>query len=91
MQFVERHQWIPEWNITYSLGIDGISVLFVLLSTLVTILCVLISWNSIKVKLKEFYIALLVLEGAMIGVFSSLDFFLFYLFWEAMLIPCISS
>lgn len=87
MQFVERHQWIPDWNITYSLGIDGISVLFVLLSTLVTILCVLISWNSIKVKLKEFYIALLVMEGAMIGVFSSLDFFLFYLFWEAMLIP----
>lgn len=87
MQFVEKHQWIPDWNITYSLGIDGISVLFVLLSTLVTILCVLISWNSIKVKLKEFYIALLVMEGAMIGVFSSLDFFLFYLFWEAMLIP----
>jgi NADH-quinone oxidoreductase subunit M len=87
MQFVEKHQWIPDWNITYSLGIDGISVLFVLLSTLVTILCVLISWNSIKAKLKEFYIALLVMEGAMIGVFSSLDFFLFYLFWEAMLIP----
>jgi NADH-quinone oxidoreductase subunit M len=87
MQFVEKHQWIPYWNITYSLGIDGISVLFVLLSTLVTILCVLISWNSIKAKLKEFYIAILVMEGAMIGVFSSLDFFLFYLFWEAMLIP----
>ncbi|HXX81514.1 MAG TPA: NADH-quinone oxidoreductase subunit M [Thermodesulfovibrionales bacterium] len=87
MQFVEKHQWIPDWNITYSLGIDGISVLFVLLSTLVTILCVLISWNSIKAKLKEFYIAILVMEGAMIGVFSSLDFFLFYLFWEAMLIP----
>ena len=87
MQFVEKHQWIPDWNITYSLGIDGISVLFVLLSTLVTILCVLISWNSIKAKLKEFYIAILVMEGAMIGVFSSLDFFLFYLSWEAMLIP----
>ncbi|HXX53601.1 MAG TPA: NADH-quinone oxidoreductase subunit M, partial [Thermodesulfovibrionales bacterium] len=87
MQFVEKHQWIPDWNITYSLGIDGISVLFVLLSTLVTILCVLISWNSIKTKLKEFYIAILVMEGAMIGVFSSLDFFLFYLCWEAMLIP----
>lgn len=87
MQFTERHQWIPAWNINYFLGVDGISVLFILLSTLVTILCVLISWNSIKTKLKEFYIAILIMEGAMIGVFSSLDFFLFYLFWEAMLIP----
>ncbi|HWR58868.1 MAG TPA: NADH-quinone oxidoreductase subunit M [Thermodesulfovibrionales bacterium] len=87
MQFVEKHPWIPSWNVNYSLGIDGISVLFILLSTLVTILCVLISWNSIKTKMKEFYVALLVLEGAMIGVFASLDFFLFYIFWEAMLIP----
>ncbi len=87
MQFVERHQWIPSWGITYYVGIDGISVLFVLLTTLVTILCTLISWNSIRTKVKEFYIAILIMEGAMIGVFSSLDFFLFYLFWEAMLIP----
>ncbi len=87
MQFTERHEWIPSWNIVYFLGVDGISVLFILLSTLVTILCVLISWNSIKTKVKEFYIAILVMEGAMIGVFSALDFFLFYLFWEAMLIP----
>lgn len=87
MQFVERHEWIPSWNITYSLGIDGISILFVLLTTLITILCVLISWKSIAMKVKEFYIAIFIMEGAMIGVFSSLDFFLFYLFWEAMLIP----
>jgi NADH-quinone oxidoreductase subunit M len=87
MQFVERHQWIPAWNINYSLGLDGISILFVLLSTLVIILCVLISWNAIKTKTKEFYISLLMVEGAMIGVFCSLDFFLFYIFWEAMLIP----
>ncbi|TAN38975.1 MAG: NADH-quinone oxidoreductase subunit M [Nitrospirae bacterium] len=87
MQFVERHAWIPAWNINYHLGLDGISILFVLLSTLVTILCILISWNSIKVKVKEFYISLLVVEAAMIGVFCSLDFFLFYIFWEAMLIP----
>ncbi|MFI5295071.1 MAG: NADH-quinone oxidoreductase subunit M [Thermodesulfovibrionales bacterium] len=87
MQFVERHQWIPAWNINYSLGLDGISILFVLLSTLIIILCVLISWNSIKTKTKEFYISLLMVEGAMIGVFCSLDFFLFYIFWEAMLIP----
>lgn len=87
MQFVERHEWIPLWNITYYLGLDGISVLFVLLSTLITILCVLISWNAIKTKVKEFYISILIMEGAMIGVFCSLDFMLFYLFWEAMLIP----
>ena len=87
MQFTERNEWIPSWNITYFLGVDGISVLFILLSTLITILCVLISWNSIKTKVKEFYIAILIMEGAMIGVFASLDFFLFYLFWEAMLIP----
>ncbi len=87
MQFVERHEWIPAWNINYSLGLDGISILFVLLSTLVTILCVLISWNSVKTKTKEFYISLLIVEGAMIGVFCALDFFLFYIFWEAMLIP----
>lgn len=87
MQFVERHQWIPAWNVNYALGLDGISILFVLLSTLVIVLCVLISWNSVKTKTKEFYIALLLMEAAMIGVFCSLDFFLFYIFWEAMLIP----
>ena len=87
MQFTEKHAWIPSLNINYHLGIDGISILFVLLSTLITILCVLISWNSIKAKAKEFYICILIMEGAMIGVFCSLDFILFYLFWEAMLIP----
>ncbi len=87
MQFVEKHSWIPSLNINYHLGIDGISILFVLLSTLITILCILISWNSIKTKTKEFYISILIMEGAMIGVFCSLDFILFYLFWEAMLIP----
>lgn len=87
MQFVERNAWIPAWNINYYLGLDGISILFVLLSTLVTILCVLISWNSVKMKSKEFFISILIVEAAMIGVFCSLDFFLFYIFWEAMLIP----
>jgi len=87
MQFVERHEWIPSLNMNYYLGLDGISVLFVLLATLITILCVLISWESIKTKTKEFFISLLVMEGAMIGVFCSLDFMLFYIFWEAMLIP----
>jgi len=87
MQFVEKHSWIPNWNINYFLGVDGISVLFVLLSTLTAILCVLISWESITKKVKEFYISILLTTAFMIGVFCSLDFFLFYLFWEAMLIP----
>jgi len=87
MQFVEVFEWIPAWNIKYYLGVDGISVLFILLSALLGPLCVLISWNSIKDKMKEFYIALLLIEAAMIGVFCALDFFLFYIFWEAMLIP----
>ncbi len=87
MQFVERKPWIPAWGVEYYVGIDGISVLFVLLSALITILCVLISWNSVKIKVKEFYVSLLLIEGAMIGVFCSLDFFLFYIFWEAVLIP----
>jgi NADH-quinone oxidoreductase subunit M len=87
MQFVEKHEWIPSWNVIYFVGLDGISVLFVLLSTLVTILCILISWDAIREKTKEFYIAILIMEGAMIGVFCALDFMLFYLFWEAMLIP----
>ena len=87
MQFVERHSWISLFNIEYYLGLDGISILFVLLSTLITILCVLVSWHSIQLKIKEFFVCLLLLEGAMIGVFCALDFFLFYIFWEAMLIP----
>ncbi|MDA8215205.1 MAG: NADH-quinone oxidoreductase subunit M [Nitrospiraceae bacterium] len=87
MQFTETHGWVSSWGIKYALGVDGISVLFVLLSTLLTILCVTVSWNSIKEKTKEFYAALLLIEGSMIGVFCSLDLFLFYIFWEAMLIP----
>ena len=87
MQFVECYNWITAFHSQYFIGVDGISVLFVLLSTLVSILCVLISWKSIKNKTKEFYMSILLIEGAMIGVFCSLDFLLFYLFWEAMLIP----
>jgi NADH-quinone oxidoreductase subunit M len=87
MQFVERHDWISAWNIKYYLGVDGISLLLVLLTTVSSILCILISWNSIKIKVKEFYISILLTCGAIAGVFSSLDLFLFYIFWEAMLIP----
>lgn len=87
MQFTETHDWVESWGIKYALGVDGISVLFVLLSTLLTVLCVTVSWKGIKEKTKEFYAALLLIEGSMIGVFCSLDLFLFYIFWEAMLIP----
>ena len=87
MQFAEKLSWIPNWNINYALGVDGISILMVLLSTLIAILCVLISWESVTKKVKEFYICILLTTSFMIGVFCSLDFFLFYIFWEAMLIP----
>lgn len=87
MQFVERHAWIPGWNVNYFLGVDGISIFLVLLTTISSILCILISWNSIKIKVKEFYISILLTCGAIAGVFCSLDLFLFYIFWEAMLIP----
>ncbi len=86
-QFKEKYEWIPSWNVHYYLGVDGISVLFVFLTTLVGWVCVLASWTAIERKLKEFMITLLVIQTAMIGVFCALDFFLFYLFWEAMLIP----
>ncbi|MEK7845740.1 MAG: NADH-quinone oxidoreductase subunit M, partial [Nitrospinota bacterium] len=73
MQFVENRQWIPTWNINYIVGVDGISVLFILLTTILSILCVLVSWKAISDKVKEFHIALLVMETTMIGVFISLD------------------
>jgi len=86
-QFGESHTWNPGLAINYSLGIDGISLLLVLLTTLITPLCVLASWTYIKVRVKEFMVALLVMESAMIGVFSALDTVLFFVFWESMLIP----
>ena len=87
MQFVERGEWIPSLNIEYYLGIDGISVIFMFLTGLIGWICVLASWTSIEKRVKEFMITLLVIQAAMMGVFASLDFFLFYIFWEAMLIP----
>src|SRR6202011_540404 len=79
--------WITSPNIHYHLGVDGISMWLVVLTTFLTPLCVLISWKSIHERVKEFFILLLILETAMIGVFTSLDLFLFYFFWEATLIP----
>src|SRR5277367_6575407 len=80
-------QWISHPNIHYHMGLDGISLWLVVLTTFLTPLCVLISWKSINDRVKEFFILLLVLEAAMIGVFVSLDLFQFYFFWEATLIP----
>jgi len=86
-QFGERIGWIPAYNINYVLGVDGITVMLVALTALISPLCVLCSWRAIEKRVKEFMICLLLMETAMIGVFCALDFILFYLFWEAMLIP----
>ncbi|MGF7206991.1 NADH-quinone oxidoreductase subunit M [Skermanella aerolata] len=86
-QMVERADWIPAFNINYHMGVDGISVLFVLLSTFLTPLCILASWESVKVRVKEYMIAFLVLETLMVGMFCALDFMLFYVFFEGVLIP----
>ncbi len=87
MQFGESYAWIKAWNINYTLGVDGISVLFVALSALLTTISIMISWRAVTDRVREFMIALLFLEAGMIGVFMALDMFLFYIFWEAMLIP----
>jgi NADH-quinone oxidoreductase subunit M len=86
-QFVEQKAWIPSLGVTYHLGVDGLSVLLVLLTTFLMPLVILSSWTSIESRWKEFAITMLLLETGMVGVFVSLDLFLFYVFWEAMLIP----
>jgi len=86
-QYQIDRQWVTTPNIHYHMGIDGISLWLIVLTTFLTPLCVLISWTSIHERAKEFFILLLILETALIGVFTSLDLFLFYFFWEATLIP----
>lgn len=86
-QYEVNHLWIANPNIHYHIGADGISAWLVVLTTFLTPLCVLISWMSIQNRVKEFFILLLILETALIGVFISLDLFQFYFFWEATLIP----
>ncbi len=86
-QFVEYAVWMPAFNINYKVGIDGISMLFVLLTTLLTPICVLSSWESIQNRVKEYMISFLVLETFMIGMFCALDMVVFYIFFEAVLIP----
>jgi NADH-quinone oxidoreductase subunit M len=86
-QFVERALWMPSLGVAYHVGIDGISLLLVLLTTFLTPIALASAWHAIEDRPKEFAITMLVLETGMIGVFVSLDLFLFYVFWEAMLVP----
>ena len=87
MQFVERSAWVPSLGITYFLGVDGISVLLILLTTFLSAISILSSFSAITERVKTYYATLLVLETGMIGVFAALDLVLFYVFWEAVLIP----
>jgi NADH-quinone oxidoreductase subunit M len=87
MQFEEFHPWIETFNINYQLGIDGISMPFIILTSMLTVICVISAWQCIQSRVKEYMIAFLILETTLIGVFSALDSMLFYFFWEAMLIP----
>jgi NADH-quinone oxidoreductase subunit M len=86
-QMVERADWIPSLGARYLIGLDGISLLLVMLTTVISFLAILSSWNAIEDRLKEYYAMFLLLETGMLGVFLSLDFFLFYVFWELVLVP----
>ena len=87
MQFVEQRAWIPAFNIQYYLGVDGISLWLVLLTTFLTPLVIFFSWQSIHTRTRSFYFFMLLMETAMLGVFTALDLILFYVFWEASLVP----
>jgi NADH-quinone oxidoreductase subunit M len=87
MQFVELRPWIPRFNINYHLGVDGISLLFVLLNSFITILVVIAGWTVIETRLAQYYAAFLIMSGLLNGVFSALDAVLFYVFFEGTLIP----
>ncbi|TAJ09892.1 MAG: NADH-quinone oxidoreductase subunit M [Nitrospirae bacterium] len=87
MQFSERLAWIPPLGISYHLGLDGISVLFIGLTAFLTVLVVLYSWDTVRHQIKLYFVALLALETTMMGIFAALDLILFFVFWELMLIP----
>ncbi len=87
LQFVERHSWIPAFNINYFVGVDGISMPLILLTSFTTVIVIIAAWESIKYRASQYLAAFLIMEGFMIGTFSSLDAILFYIFFEAMLIP----
>src|SRR5579883_2342 len=86
-QFVENVPWLPEFGVGYRMGVDGISVLFVLLSTMLTSICILARWDTITRYVREYMIAFLILETMMVGMFCALDFIIFYIFFEGVLIP----
>jgi len=87
MQFVEKASWIPSLGVTYFFGLDGITLWLVMLTTFLSVITVVCSWESVTLRLKEYFAFMLMLETGMLGVFFSLDFFLFYIFWEVMLVP----
>jgi NADH-quinone oxidoreductase subunit M len=87
LQFVESADWIPGWGIAYGMGVDGISLPFVFLASLLAVLCVGASWTAVRVRVREFHAALLVAETAMIGLFAASNLFLFFVFWEMMVVP----
>ncbi len=87
MQFVERHDWIPVFNIEYFIGIDGISMPLILLTSFTTVIVVISAWEIIQYRVAQYMAAFLIMEGFMIGTFSSLNAILFYIFFEATLIP----
>jgi len=87
LQFVESASWIPAWNIAYKMGVDGISLPFIFLTAVLTILCVGVSWTAIATRERDFYASLLVAETAMIGLFAAANLFLFFVFWELMVVP----
>ena len=86
-QFQESVSWLPEFGVGYRMGVDGISVLFVLLATALTPICILASWEAITTRVREYMLAFLVLETMMVGMFSAQDFIIFYMFFEGVLIP----
>jgi NADH-quinone oxidoreductase subunit M len=86
-QFVERHEWIPAFGISYAVGVDGISLFLVVLTGFLTPIALLSAWPSVHLRTRAFCMIVLLLESAMLGVFLSIDLFLFYVFWDAMLIP----
>src|SRR5580765_3277141 len=86
-QFEERAQWIPSLGATYHIGIDGLGLLLVMLTTVIGVLAILSSWNAIHDRLKEYYAFFLLLQTGMLGVFMALDFLLFFVFWETVLVP----
>ena len=86
-QFTERRVWLDDLGVSYFLGVDGIAVLLIALTTLLSLISIVWSWDTVRTRTREYYIAILLLETGMLGVFMALDLFIFYIFWELMLIP----